>query len=640
MTTTHAHTSAAPPRAGLWARYRAFLLSRETILVALNALLLLAGLVATLAGARGAGRWLYLASAVIGGAPLLAYAIKGVIVRHDITAGVMGSVAMIAAVIVGEYSAAAVVVLMMSLGEWLENLTVARAEHALHDLARLIPATVTVRRDGRDTTLPLDQIVVGDTLLVRSGERIAVDGILSSGSGSVNQATITGEATPVEKTVGAALYAGTLNEVGAFEMRVTRLGQETILGQIVRLVHDARASQAPVQRVANRYARILVPVTLGIAIAVWALSGDILRGITVLVAVCPCALVLATPTAVAAAIGNAAQRGILVKSGGVMEQIGRIDTIALDKTGTLTAGRPVVQDVFAVEGWSADELLALAGAAERGSEHPIGRAIVQACQERQLALGDATEFTVLPGFGLSAQVGGRQVAVGSEALLAGRGVMRSAECDGPRAALTRAGCSVVSVAVDGRMAGLIALADAPRPQARPALAAMRRLGVREMVMITGDNAQTAQAIARAVGVERVFAEVLPQDKLQVIRDLRAEGRTVAFVGDGVNDAPALAVADVGIAMGLDGADVALETAGVGLMADELERLPEVIALSRQTLRVIRQNVLFSMAVNALAVVLAGTGVIGPVAGALIHELSSLPVLANAARLIRYRDKAL
>ena len=382
---TAAHSAACstcqPTRLSLWERYREFLLSRETILVLLNALLLLAGLATSVAGAPQVGHWLYLASALVGGAPLFVFAAKGLIIHHDITAGVMGSVAMIAAILVGQYSAAAIVVLMMSVGEWLENLTVARADNALRDLARLIPATVTVRRDGARSTIPLEQIVLGDTVLLRSGERLAVDGLVLDGSGSVNQAAITGEAMPVEKKAGDEVYAGTLNEVGALAVRVTRLGPDTTLGQIIKLVKEAQASQAPVQRVANRYARILVPITFGIALVVYLLSGDILRAITILVVVCPCALILATPTAVTAAIGNAAKRGLLVKSGAVIEQVGKVDVVALDKTGTLTRGRPVVTEVISLDGLVQDQILALAAATERASEHPIGRSIVRASRE-------------------------------------------------------------------------------------------------------------------------------------------------------------------------------------------------------------------------------------------------------------------
>jgi Zn2+/Cd2+-exporting ATPase len=626
-------------RPGVLVRYRGFLLSKETIIAAANGLLLVAGFLVSVSGGTDVGRWLYLASALIGGMPLFMLAARNVFVRHDITSGVMAAVAMIAAILVGEFSAAALVVFMFAIGDWLENLTIARADNALRDLARLVPDTVTVRRGGREFTIPLSQVTAGDTVLVRSGERIAVDGRVLGGTGSVNQSAITGESMPVEKQEGNEVFAGTLNEVGAMEIGVTRLGEETTLGQIIRLVKDARATQAPVERVANRYARILVPITFGIAVLVYLLTGDIIRSITVLVVVCPCALVLATPTAVVAAVGNAARRGMLVKNGAVMERIGRVDVIAFDKTGTITHGQPVVMDVIALNGLASDRILALAAATERHSEHPIGRSIVQAAAERKLKLAEPRDFVALPGFGVAAQVEERRVTIGNRALLAEHGIAWADDIDQRTRDLELRGQTVVPVAFGSEVAGLIALADTPRTEARETIAKLKRLGIAEVVMITGDNPRTADLIARELGIDRVFAEVLPQDKLRIIRELQAEGKKVAFVGDGVNDAPALAQADVGIAMGLNGTDVALETADIGLMADEIERIPQVVELSRRSLRTINQNVAFSMSVNLLSVLLGGFGIIGPVVGALMHEFSALPVLANSARLIGVREPA-
>ena len=625
-------------RSSIWVRYREFLLSKETIIAAVNGLLLLAGFVASVSGALETSQWLYLASAVIGGIPLFTLAARAVFIQHDITAGFMASVAMIAAILVGEYSAAALVVFMFAIGDWLENMTMARADNALRDLATLVPTAVTVRRDGREASLPIDQVMMGDVVLVRSGERIGVDGRVLAGSGSVNQAAITGESMPVEKRAGDEAFAGTLNEVGALEIVVERVGTETALGQIIRLVKNAQVSQAPVQRLANRYARILVPITFAIAALVFVLTGDIVRSITILVVVCPCALVLATPTAVAAAIGNAAKRGVLVKSGAVMEQIGRVDVVAFDKTGTLTHGRPTVRQVVPLNGRSGEEILALAAAAERFSEHPIGRAIVEAAAERDLELAEAVDFRALPGFGVTAVAGDDTVVVGNRALLAERGVEGAEALDERARPLEESGQTVVPIAIGGALAGFVSLADAPRPESRGAIAALKRLGVREVIMISGDNPRTASLIARDLGIDRVFAEVLPADKLRIVRELQAEGKRVAFVGDGVNDAPALAAADVGIAMGLAGTHVALETADAGLMSDEIDRVPELIALSRATLGVIRGNVVFSMSMNVLSVALGGLGIIGPAIGALMHELSALPVLANSARLIGHRPQ--
>jgi Cd2+/Zn2+-exporting ATPase len=622
---------------GFFSRYRSFLLSRETIIAFINGFLLLSGFFVSVLGAPAIGRWLYFGSAVIGGIPLFMLASKAVFIKHDITAGFMASVAMIAAIIVGEYSAAALVVFMFAIGDWLENLTIARANNALRDLAKLVPPTVTVRRKAGETTIPVEQVTLEDIVLVRSGERIGVDGTLLSGSGSVNQSAITGESMPIEKKDGDEVFAGTLNEVGAFELKVTRLGQNTTLGQIVQMVKDAQAQQAPVQRLANKYARILVPVTFSLAVAVFLLSGEIIRAITVLVVVCPCALVLATPTAVVAAIGNAASRGMLVKSGAVIEQVGKVDVVAFDKTGTLTHGKPVVQEIICLESLGRDELLVLAASAERFSEHPIGRSIVQALESKKLDLLEPQEFNVQPGYGVTALVGEHQVVLGNRPLFTEKGIIWSGDLDARIQKFETQGCSVIPVGVDGRIAGLITLADTPRPEAKKAIADLKRLGIREVIMITGDNPRTAERIAQELGIDRFFAGVLPQEKLRIIRDLQADGRKIMFAGDGVNDAPALAAADIGVAMGLAGTDVALETASIGLMADEIEMLPQMIDLSRKSLGVIRQNVIFSMSMNVLSLLLGGFGIIGPAIGALMHELSALPVLANSARLINYRQ---
>lgn len=623
-------------RPTFFVRYRDFLLSRDTLLTFANAALLLIGVVVALLGAPGVARWLFLAAAIVGGLPLFLFAAKGLFLRGDITAGVMASTAVIAAIIIGEYAAAALVVFMMSVGEWLENFTVARADNALRDLARLVPAQVMVRRDGKEQIILLEQVLVGDTVLARTGERLGVDGVVTGGSASVNQAAITGESMPAEKRAGDEVFAGTLNEAGLLKIRVTRVGEQTTLGQIVRLVKDAQSHQAPVQRIANKYAKVLVPVTFSIAIGVYLLTSDAMRAVTVLVVVCPCALVLATPTAVVAAIGNAAKRGILVKSGAVIEQVGKVSVVAFDKTGTLTVGRPVVQQVISLNGVNHDELLGLAAATERYSEHPIGRSIWQAALEKNLSLIDPEDFRALPGYGVTAQVQQQAVIVGSRGLLAEQGITWLDTADQHFQFLEEQGHTVVPVAVDGKLAGLIALADAPRPEAKAAIAELKSLGIEQVVMITGDNPRAADQIARQLGIDKVYSQVLPQDKLRILRELQADGKKVAFVGDGVNDAPALAAADVGIAMGLAGADVALETADIGLMADEIERIPEIIAISHRALRAIRQNVIFSMSWNVFSVFLGIFGVIGPVIGAIMHELSALPALANSARIIQYR----
>lgn len=621
-----------------WQRYRDFLLSRNTILAFLGLILLLFGFFFMATGQHLIADIIFLASAIIGGLPLFILAGKRLILHRDITVGVMASVAMIAAIIVGEFEAAALVVFMMSIGEWMEDLTVARSNNALRELASLIPPTVTVRRDGAETVVSIDEVTLNDIVLVRTGERIGVDGTVVTGNGSVNQAAITGESMPVEIEKGDQVFAGSINELGTLEISVDKLGDETTLGQIVILVKNAQASKAPVERTANRYARYLVPATFVLAAIVGLATGDVMRSVTILVVVCPCALVLATPTAVMAAIGNAAKYGILVKSGTTIEQAGKVDVVAFDKTGTLTHGKPEVKEVISLNGIGDDEFLNIAASAERFSEHPIGRAIVKAAEMRQVEMFEPVEFQVLPGFGVKAHVDGQSVCVGKQALLIENGVAWPEDQNTKINELEGQGYTVISVGIADSLAGYIALADAPREEAKAAISELKAMGIKELIMITGDNERVAKLVADELGVDRYFADVMPQDKLDIIRGLQTEGYNVAFAGDGVNDAPALAAADVGIAMGVGGTDVALETADVGLMQDEINRIPQLIHLSRKALIVIRQNIIFSMSMNLFAVVLSTWGIIGPVIGAILHETSSLPVLANSARLVDMKYK--
>jgi Cd2+/Zn2+-exporting ATPase len=624
-----------PP--GFFERYRGFLLSPGTLITAANALLLLLGVVASLMGQTTAANWLFLASALIGGAPIFKLAIVNIVTRFDLTAGVMVSIAMIAALIVGEYSAAALVAFMMLVGEMLENFTIARADHALEELESLVPETVTLRQDDRDVQVPLAAVRPGDRVLVRPGERIPVDGAVLDGHSAIDQSSITGESIPVDKEPGDSVYAGTLCTAGTIEIAVSRVGQQTTLGNMIALVQQAQGTQAPVQRVANKYAQYLTPLAIAISILTYVLTQDVTRSITVLIVICPCSLVLATPTAIVAAIGNAAKHGVLVKDGPAMEHIGQVDVVAFDKTGTLTLGEPSVQDTISLNGMSPHQVLALAGAAERSSEHPLGKAIVVAAHETGLDLPVPDEFRTLAGHGVRAVVREQTVVIG-ERMLVQEGIAIPESARAQAATLQAAGNTVVPVAIDRALAGLVVIADSIRDESKVAVDNLRKVGIVETVLISGDNEAVAQAIGRQLGVDRVYAETLPEDKLALIRDLQAHDQKIAYVGDGVNDAPALAAADVGIAMGTIGTNVAMETADIVLLTDRIERLPYLISLSQTTLRTVRNNVIFSMSVNFLSVVLSMLGIIGPVFGAVMHELSALPVIANSARLINYKPR--
>jgi Cd2+/Zn2+-exporting ATPase len=622
-------------------RYRAFLLDPGTLFTLGSLVLLIAAIIQTPAGltsdqATESGTPLYLAAALVGAAYIWWSAIRGIRAR-DFTADIPVSIATAAAIAIHQYSAAAVVAVLLLIGGMLEEFVSARAGKALDALARLLPDVVTVRRDGRDVVVPLEQVGVGDLLLIRSGERIAVDGAIVTGTGAVNQAAITGESMPVEKRAGDTVFAGTLNEVGALEVRATTVGEETTLGQIRRMVEEAQEQKAPIERLLDQWAKVYTPCALILGGLVWWLSGDLLRGITILIVFCPCVMVLATPTALVASIGNAALRGSLVKKGVTVEALAKIDTVAFDKTGTLTFGTPRLIEMRPLNGLAEGDLLRLAAVAEKYSEHPLGQSVVRAAGQRGLAVADPDDFETLPGLAVRARTDGREVVLGRDTLLAERGITMTAETRVGLTALATAGRIVIPMAVNNQVAGLLVLEDELRPEAKAAVARLNRLGLRT-VLITGDNQATAERITAELGITEVHAQVLPREKLEIVKRLQAEGRRVAFVGDGVNDGPALATADVGVAMGRGGTDVAIETAEIALLSDDLSKLPHLLDLSRRALRAIYQNLAFSLGVLAIAVGLAIPGILKPVSGALLHELSSIPVIMNSARLIGFKER--
>ena len=492
--------------------------------------------------------------------------------------------------------------------------------------------------------MPLDQVVLGDVVLIRSGERVAVDGEILAGSASVNQAAITGESMPVDREAGGSVFAGTLLEVGALEVRTTRVGDDTTLGQIRRMVAAAQSQRAPIERILDRYAKLYTPAALILGARLWWQSGDVLRAITVLIVFCPCVMVLATPTALVASIGNAALRGSLVKKGATIEALSRVDTVAFDKTGTLTSGVPRLVRVVALDGLGERDLLRACASAEKFSEHPLARSVIRAAERQGIAVGDPEQCTALPGLGVRAVTEGRSLLIGRAKLLHDEGLAIADDVAARATALAGGGRTVIVVAsgpaadlTASKPVGLLVFEDSPRPEAPAALAALREAGVRT-VLITGDNRSAAERVAATLGIDEVHADVSPQGKVEIVRRLQAKGLRVAFVGDGVNDAPSLAQADVGIAMGLAGTDVAIETAEIALLADDLSKLPHLLDLSRRAVRTIRQNLVFSLGVLGLAVGLTTLGFLTPVTGALLHEISSLPVIANSARLIGRRDR--
>jgi len=621
-------------------RYREFLLDPGTLFtLGSGALLAIAiiqrpdGLFSS-GGPAETGTIFYLAAAIVGSLFIWWSAVQGIRER-DFTADIPVSIATAAAIFIGQYSAAAVVAVLLLTGGLLEELVAARSGRAMEALAGLLPDRVTVRKDRSDEVRPLRDIRAGDVLLVRSGERIAVDGEIVSGTASINQATITGESMPVEKKKGETVFAGTLLEVGAIEVLATKVGEETTLGKIRKMIEEARSQKPPIERLLDGYAKVYTPIALIMGGLLWWWTGDVLRAITVLIVFCPCVMVLATPTALVASIGNAALRGSLIKKGVTVEEMSKVDTVVFDKTGTLTRGKPGLVEVIPMDSMPVAEIIRLAAIAEKFSEHPTGKAVTDYATRLAIAVPDPDEFEALPGLGVKAKADGHYILVGRRKMMEESGLSIPGETEKE----SNSGRSIVLVAIDGRIAGMLAFEDELRPESEAAVRRLKEMGQR-IVMVTGDNRATAERMAGKLGIEEICAEVLPQEKVGIVKKLQAEGRHVAFVGDGVNDGPALATADVGIAMGLTGTDVAIETADAGLLSDDLSRLPHLFAISRKSIATIKQNVAFAVGVLALAVTLTVLGILSPVTGALLHELSSIPVIINSARLITYEsDKA-
>jgi len=548
------------------------------------------------------------------------------------------------------YETAATVITLVVLGRWLELRARARTSDAIRRLVSLAPRTARVQRDGTEVDVPTGDVVVGDVLRIRPGERLPVDGEVIEGASTVDESMLTGESLPVEKAPGARVIAGTVNRTGSFLFRATRVGAATTLARIIRLVEEAQGSRAPIQRLADRVAAVFVPIVLGIAAltfaAWWSLGPEpallyaLTNAVAVLVIACPCAMGLATPTAIMVGTGRGAEHGVLIKSAAALELLHKVDTVVFDKTGTLTVGRPTLTDVIAQAPATEDEVLALAAAAEQGSEHPIGEAIVRAAKDRGLALPAVSEFVTVPGHGVDAMAPDGRVLLGNRALMDARGIDVSALADRAQA-LAAEGKTAVYLAFAGRALGLVAAADVVKPEAARAVADLEALGL-EVVMLTGDHRVTAEAIARQAGVSRVLAEVLPEDKAREIIRLQGVGHRVTMVGDGINDAPALAQADVGIAMG-SGTDVAIEAADVTLMRGDLRGVVDAVQLSRRTIRIIKENLAWAFGYNVILIPVAA-GALYPLWGVLLSPIlagaamafSSVSVVTNSLRLKRWR----
>jgi len=542
------------------------------------------------------------------------------------------------------FEVSAVIIAFVLLGKYMEEIIKKHSSAAVRKLLDLKPATAHVVRDGTEMEVPAESVMAGETVIVRPGERIATDGEVLEGASAVDESMLTGESMPVEKQPGSKVIGGTLNRTGSFRFRATRVGAETALAQIIKMVEDAQASSAPIQRIADEVTRYFVPAVVGtafVAFALWWLTGNFPQGllafIAVLIIACPCALGIATPAALMVGVGRGAQAGILIRGGEILEKAQKLDTVVFDKTGTLTRGEPNITDVLPQGSWTREQVLGVAASLEAGSEHPLAEAIVRGAKEAGTALSAVQGFDSIPGHGVRGSIDGASVLLGNRRLMQREGIaialvqaeMERLEADGKTAML---------LAIGGQLAAVIAVADTLKPEAKEAVASLRAEKI-EVVMLTGDNARTAAAIGRALGIDRVIADVLPSDKAKTIKELQAAGRVVAMVGDGVNDAPALATADIGIAIG-SGSDVAKETGGIILVKSDVRDVVAGIRLSRATMRTIKRNLFWAFVYNAIGVPIAALGFLNPIIAAAAMALSSLSVIVNSALLRRVKlDRA-
>lgn len=572
---------------------------------------------------------------IISGIPLLYLAVWRLIHNpgiSKISSALLICIAMFAAIAIGDLFAAGEVAFIMAIGALLEDATTNRAKKGLRKLLNLAPTMGRRIRDGREERIPASDIQRGDILRVLPGESIPVDGTILRGETSVDQSVMTGESLPVDKAAGEEVFCGTLNCFGSIDIAATHVGEDSSLQKLIRMVQDAENKQAPMQRIADKAASWLVPVALLIAVLSYLFSGNIVTAVTVLVVFCPCALVLATPTAIMAAIGQATKHGVMIKSGEALEKMGKVDTIAFDKTGTLTCGKLAVSDICSFDpALSETDLLALTASAEGRSEHPLGKAIVACAREKGLAITEAASFRMDAGKGIRAKADGRHLLCGSEAFLRENGVFLSLAAVSALNELRTQGKALVLVADQRQCIGVIALSDRLRPQAGEMVRRLSAMHTRT-VLLTGDHRQTAEHFARQVGIREVRAELLPQEKVAGIEALQKEGRMVCMIGDGVNDAPALKTADVSVAMGSMGSDIAIEAADIALMSDDISRIPYLKRLSNATVRTIKFSITLSMCINFAAIVLSLLQMLNPTTGALVHNAGSCFVVLIAALL--------
>ncbi len=553
--------------------------------------------------------------------------------RRKITVNVFVAVALIATLAIGQFRPAAIVVFIMAVASALESYTLDSTRKSIRNLLDLAPQMATVRRGQEELSIPVNQVKIGDVVVIRPGGRIPVDGVVACGASSVNQAPITGESVPVEKLPGDTVFSGTLNESGRLEISASKIGRDTTLAKIVRLTEHAQATKAPVQSIADRFTTWFFPAIVLLAVLGFVLSRDVEIAVSVLLVACPCAFAIATPTAVTAGVSNLARRAVLVKGGVYLELAGKLDSLLVDKTGTFTLGEPKVVNVVALDGWAENDILRLTSIGEKYSGHPLAKAILAEAVGRGISIPEPDNFKVEAGKGIIASWQGKELLIGNESLLNGSRIRLSADIALRLSSECEQGRTPILVSYDGSVIGLVSVADRVRAGTAGTISLLKKTGIRQVIMLTGDNLSVARAVAAEIGVDEFRAELLPEQKLEIVQKLQAEGHRVGMVGDGINDAPALAQADVGIAMGAAGTDVAIETAGVTLMSNDLGRIVELIAMSKAVLRRIKLNIFFSIVYNVIGLSLSLAGLLTPILAVTFQEAGCITVVLSSTLLL-------
>lgn len=579
------------------------------------------------------------AAIILCGIPIILEAVIGLVTAFDIKADVLVSMALIASVIIGEIFAAGEVAFIMQLGALLEDLTVAKARAGIEKLVHLTPRTARKVSGNSETVIAAEDVQIGDILRVLPGETIPVDGVILSGQTSVNQAVMTGESLPVDKTAGDEVSSGTVNQFGAFDMKASRVGDDSSIQRMIRLVQSADSGKAKIVGIADRWATWIVVIALTAAALTWLVTGEIIRAVTILVVFCPCALVLATPTAIMAAIGNATKHGFLVREGDALERLALVSGITFDKTGTLTCGAPEVMAVISCDpAMDREKLYRLLAGAELRSEHPLGKAVVSCFKkEKEFKIPQPEEFRMLPGKGVYSVVEGQEILAGNTELFAENRITFPDSLKIQAEEFLRKGCTVIYIAVNGKMKGFAAVSDTLRADAPDTIQEIKNIKVTP-VLLTGDHESAAEYMAGRLGISQVYADCLPEDKLKRIEEYQKAGKKICMIGDGINDAPALKKAFVGIAMGGIGSDIAVDAADIALINDKIRELPHLLRLAKRMMITIKCNLTFSMTLNFVAIVLAITGILDPVVGALVHNAGSVIVIVNSAFLLNWKTR--